>query len=219
MKNIWQHRAFILIELCVLMLAMPIALMTILPLGALILLLWGTTLYAYTVQWKLSPTGVHHHGWQWQKEDGRFIRPMVWRLVVCTMLVVGFTALFAPDNLFMLLRERPLLWAAIMVLYPLISVIPQEIIFRHFFFWRYALLFRSPVMMIVASGVLFGFVHIIFQNWVAPILCVIGGVMFAHTYHKTRSLPLATLEHALYGCMVFTVGLGRYFYHGAVGLQ
>jgi hypothetical protein len=24
------------------------------------------------------------------------------------------------------------------------------------------------------------------------------------------------VEHALYGCLLFTIGLGRYFYHGTV---
>jgi membrane protease YdiL (CAAX protease family) len=219
MKAMVARRGYILAELCVLMVGMPIALMTVLPLGALVLLLWGTTLYVYVLQWKLRPAGVHHHGWQWQVGDRGFLRPMLLRLAFCSVLMVGLTVFFMPEKLFVLVHERPLLWAMVMVLYPLLSVVPQEIIFRHFFFWRYASVFRSPFAMILASGLLFGFVHIIFQNWVAPSLCVIGGWMFAHTYHKTRSLPLVTLEHALYGCMVFTVGLGRYFYHGAVGLQ
>ena len=50
----------------------------------------------------------------------------------------------------------------------------------------------------------------------AVALCVIGGWLFADTYSRTRSLWLASAEHALYGCLVFTVGLGRYFYGGTV---
>jgi membrane protease YdiL (CAAX protease family) len=71
--------------------------------------------------------------------------------------------------------------------------------------------------LVLISGAAFGLAHIVFNNWVAPVLCAVGGVLFAHTYHKTRSLALVCLEHALYGDFVFTVGLGRYFYHGAVG--
>ena len=32
---------------------------------------------------------------------------------------------------------------------------------------------------------------------------------------KRRSLWLTCLEHGLYGCLIFTIGLGRYFYTGA----
>jgi uncharacterized protein len=219
MKTVFNKTGYVAAELCVFMVGMPVALMTVLPLAALLVLLWGAALYAYLLQWHVRPAAVHDHGWRWSSEDRVFLRPMLIRFAICAVVMVALTALFAPEKLFFLVREHPLLWAVIMVAYPLISVIPQEIIFRHFFFWRYTALFRTPFMMVLVSGVLFGAVHVIFQNWVAPILCAIGGVMFAQTYYKTRSLPLVTMEHALYGCMVFTVGLGRYFYHGAVGLQ
>jgi hypothetical protein len=39
--------------------------------------------------------------------------------------------------------------------------------------------------------------------------------MFAGDYARRRSLGLACLEHGLYGCLIFTIGLGRYFYTGA----
>ena len=41
-----------------------------------------------------------------------------------------------------------------------------------------------------------------------------GGLFFADTYAKTRSLAAVYFEHALYGCYLFTIGLGFYFYHG-----
>ena len=98
---------------------------------------------------------------------------------------------------------------------PLLSVVPQEIIFRRYLFTRFETIF-TPAMMVLVSGLGFGFAHVVFGNWVAPLLCAIGGIMFAQTYARTRSLALVSLEHALYGNFVFTVGLGRYFYHGAV---
>ena len=48
------------------------------------------------------------------------------------------------------------------------------------------------------------------------VLTAIGGWFFATTYARTRSLWLASFEHALYGQLVFTVGLGQYFYGGTV---
>ena len=35
-------------------------------------------------------------------------------------------------------------------------------------------------------------------------------------YARTRSALVAALQHAAFGCFVFTIGLGWYFYHGAV---
>ena len=42
-----------------------------------------------------------------------------------------------------------------------------------------------------------------------------GGWLFARDYARHRSLTLVCLEHAAYGCVIFTVGLGRFFYSGA----
>jgi membrane protease YdiL (CAAX protease family) len=36
----------------------------------------------------------------------------------------------------------------------------------------------------------------------------IGGILFAYTYQKTKSTLLVSIEHAIYGCWLFTVGMG-----------
>jgi len=55
-------------------------------------------------------------------------------------------------------------------------------------------------------------VHLIFGNLVPVILTVAGGYLFARTYLATRSLFCVCVEHALYGCFIFTIGLGHLFY-------
>lgn len=112
-------------------------------------------------------------------------------------------------------RERTEIWAIIMVAYPLISVIPQEVIFRLFFFERYAPIFKGEWPMILASGLAFGHAHLMFNNNIAYFLSIAGGILFSMTYTKTRNLTLVWLEHALYGQFIFTVGLGWYFFTGA----
>jgi membrane protease YdiL (CAAX protease family) len=44
-----------------------------------------------------------------------------------------------------------------------------------------------------------------------PVLCItiIGGVIFAITFLRTRSLLLTSIEHALYGSWLFTAGMGE----------
>ncbi len=210
----FTSRLYVLAELCVITLIMPLALLTILPLRIIIPLLWLTVLYAYQLQRRLDPT-LSRRNWRWRAEYGRYLLPMGIRFLVSTVLVVILTFTVFPEKFGSLVRERPLLWALVMVLYPLLSVVPQEYLFRRFFFWRYAVFFPAGLGMVLASGLSFGFVHIIFENWVAPVLSAVGGIIFAKTYQRTGSLRLAILEHAAYGCMVFTVGLGQFFYHGA----
>jgi len=123
--------------------------------------------------------------------------------------------LLAPQLLFSLVKRAPLLWAAVMVLYPLLSVYPQELLYRAFFFHRYQPLFGSGWTMLLASAFAFGFVHIIFGNWLAVGLCVLGGLLFSFTYQHSGSLLLACIDHAIFGNFIFTIGLGRFFYHGS----
>jgi membrane protease YdiL (CAAX protease family) len=122
---------------------------------------------------------------------------------------------FAPELLFSFLKRAPGFWALVMLLYPLVSVYPQELIYRAFFFHRYQPLFGSGIGMVLASAFAFGFLHIIFGNWLAAILCIIGGFLFSLTYQHSGSLLLACLDHAIFGNFIFTIGLGRFFYHGA----
>lgn len=143
-------------------------------------------------------------------------RPMLARFAVLGSVIVAAMAVFAPDRLCDLPREQPGLWAAIMVGYPLASVYPQEVIFRAFFFRRYAGLFSHRVAMVAASAVSFGYLHIIFGNPIAVAMTLVGGLLFATTYARSRSLLASSVEHSLYGCLVFTVGLGGYFYSGGL---
>jgi hypothetical protein len=114
-------------------------------------------------------------------------------------------------------RQHPAFWAIIMVFYPVASVWPQEVLYRAFFFHRYGRILPRRWLRVAVSGLAFGFMHIVFMNPVAPTLCLLGGLLFARTYSRTHSVLAASVEHALYGCWVFTVGLGSFFYGGTYG--
>lgn len=152
--------------------------------------------------------------WNIEAVDRALMKAMILRFIPLALALALFTYLAIPDRLFDLPRERPQLWVLVMVFYPLFSVIPQELLFRSYFFRRYAPLFASPRRMIAASALVFGWVHILLLNPVAVIFSGLGGIIFASTYHKSRSLAAVCIEHALYGCLIFTLGLGYYFYHG-----
>lgn len=155
--------------------------------------------------------------WQgdpWPRDQRR--RALV-RFMVATASGLVLLALLAPHNLFNFPRQRPEMWAAVMVMYPLISVIPQEFVYRSFFFRRYAALFTDSRAMIAVNAAAFSYMHIVLQNIVAPLMCLIAGVIIAYGYTQHRSLRYAFIEHAAYGCMIFTIGLGWYFFRGLQG--
>lgn len=133
------------------------------------------------------------------------------------VLVVSFLALFTwwqyPELLFDLTSKKPWLWGLVMLLYPLLSVIPQEIAFRRFFFYRYEPLFGGRTAAVAVNAVVFSYVHIVFGNVIALVFTLVGSLLFAHTYLQNRSVLMVSIEHALYGNAIYTLGLGMFFYH------
>ena len=123
---------------------------------------------------------------------------------------------FAPALLFSFVRAHPVVWAFVMLLYPLLSVYPQGIIYRAFVLHRYRDFFAAMPQkkwaLILLSALAFSLMHTVFRNAVAVVLTFAGGVLFARRHLETRSLLVSSFEHALYGCFVFTIGLGQFFY-------
>jgi membrane protease YdiL (CAAX protease family) len=134
--------------------------------------------------------------------------------VVIGLFLLALTALIEPANLFGFPRRAPQIWLMVVCLYPLLSAYPQELIYRAFLFHRYRPLLRSDVTLVWVSTISFGFLHLIYDNWIAVLFGLLGGYFFSTTYRRTGSLLAASLEHALYGLLVFTIGLGQYFYEG-----
>lgn len=137
-------------------------------------------------------------------------------LCLCATIGLGVWW-FAPALLFDFVQRAPGAWALVMILYPLLSVYPQEFLYRAYFFHRYRPLFRNDMSLVLASSLAFGFVHIIFGNWISVGLSAMGGILFSITYLHTGSLLAACLEHAIFGDFIFTIGLGQFFYHGRFG--
>jgi uncharacterized protein len=131
-----------------------------------------------------------------------------------TIVLTLFTYLFFPDFLFYCPKHHFSLWISLMVIYPLLSVYPQELIYRAFLFHRYRPLLQSEKSLIHLSAMAFAFGHIIYFHPISMILTFFGGYLFAWTYAKTQSLLAVSFEHALYGCLLYTIGLGRFFYTG-----
>ena len=145
-----------------------------------------------------------------------------WKLILGFMLVsgavlFGLAVLLVPGRFLEIFRYDPDLWITIMLLYPLFSALPQEIIFRTLFFRRYGRLFASREVAVIANVGVFVLAHLFFLEALTLSLTAAGGLVFAWAYLRHESTLLAAVLHAIAGQLVFTSGLGVYFYHGAVG--
>ena len=79
--------------------------------------------------------------------------------------------------------NRPNLWIKIMFFYPLVSVLPQGLLYRALYQKRYAPVFPERIR-ILAGAMAFSFAHIAFTNYIAVVFTFIGGLMFLFSYKK-----------------------------------
>lgn len=127
-----------------------------------------------------------------------------------------FTYYQLPDLFLSFPRQRYERWVMVMTLYPLLSIVAQELAYRTFFFHRYGALFNGNLALACAvNAVLFGIGHIMLGNMIGVFGSAALGALLAYRYAQTKSFWAVWLEHTLYGNLIFTLGLGKYFYSGA----
>jgi len=90
-----------------------------------------------------------------------------------------------------------------------LSVIPQELIYRGFFYNRYQSLFSNKQLFSILNVVCFSWCHLFLLNVWVMIITVLGGILFVYTYEKEKNILWTIVEHSLYGNLVFTLGLGQ----------
>jgi len=183
--------------------------------------LWAATVYCLFLLFRDPQFDGRRLGWR--MEDAVVFRQSAPQILClwAAVVVIGIVLIlrFAPADFMNFPRSKLFLWGLSMLLYPTLSVYPQGIVYRVFMFERYRPLFGAGWGIVVASAVAFLFVHIVFRNPLALILTFLGGLLFALRYLQTESLLVSSFEHALYGCAIFTIGIGRSFYHAAMRRQ
>ena len=121
-----------------------------------------------------------------------------------------------PDAWLMPGRESPALLLAILALYPLLSALPQEVIFRPLFFRRYGPVLPGGRAALALNAGVFALAHLMYWSWVVAALTFAGGLAFAHAYAVRGSFPEAVALHAVAGGVLFALGMGAWFYTGNV---
>jgi membrane protease YdiL (CAAX protease family) len=169
--------------------------------------------------------------YDWTKALARLPRPADLLKVLGLFVICGgvltLYAYHALPQYFLAFPERaPDLWLRVMILYPALSVTTQEILYRVFYFHRYACLFgQQQAAAVVFNALLFAFMHAtLFAyrhspfHWPSVAISLAGGLLFAYRFYRTRSFWTVALEHGLYGDLLFTTGLGIFFFTGVANL-
>lgn len=153
----------------------------------------------------------------WRVRDlPRHLREMVLIAAALLPAMAYFSYIQVPSKFLAFPRDYPFLWLAVMVVYPLVSAVPQEIVFRAFFFHRYRAIVTNTNALIVLSALSFGVAHLLYNNWIAPVLAGFGGLLFGWRYVRSESALITGIEHGIWGNILFTLGVGWFFYSGSI---
>jgi len=210
-----NSRTYLVAEFILLCLVLPTIVWVCVLAPYMFALLWVAALYCYLVFRFVFKEQLKNE-WKFNQITWKTLKPVLIRWVIASLLITVFVFFYEPERLFNIPRNNPEIIPFLMLAYPVISALPQEFIFCSFFLRRYTQFLTTAPMQIIASALVFGYAHMLFINWIAPVFSFMAGLIFASTYIKTRSLSLVTLEHALYGNSIFLIGLGWYFYSGGV---
>ncbi len=137
-----------------------------------------------------------------------------WKRLLITFIVIALSStLFLyyvhPENLFIVIKKKPTLWFGVLLIYTFLSALPQELIYRSFFFERYQTIFSKPYYLIWTNILVFPLAHLLFDNVLVLLVAFIGGMIFTTTYYRTKSVLFTSMEHAIYGNWLFTIGMGE----------
>ena len=143
-----------------------------------------------------------------KKVDWKFI--IIFSLIFLS-LSFFYVILVDKDLLFIFPKTNFELWLLVILIYPFLSVIPQEIVYRVFFFQRYFPNERSFYFLTLLNMIVFSYGHIVFNNVHAILITAIVSPIFTYAYLK-KSFFTCIILHALGGQIIFTLGLGKYFF-------
>ena len=121
-------------------------------------------------------------------------------------LIISMIKLFEDDFLLNNLDLKKYYFMSVLLLfYLLFSVIPQEIIFRFLFFYKYKDYFNKFEILLLNSLV-FSFCHLIYFDIYILLFSFFGNLLFTFNYMKNKSLLVVIVEHFLLGQTLIILG-------------
>ena len=121
-------------------------------------------------------------------------------------LIISMIKLFGDDFFLNDLDLKKYYFTSVLLLfYLLFSVIPQEIIFRFLFFYKYKDYFNKFEILLLNSLV-FSFCHLIYFDIYILLFSFFGNLLFTFNYMKNKSLLAVIIEHFLLGQTLIILG-------------
>ena len=121
-------------------------------------------------------------------------------------LIISMIKLFGDDFFLKDLDLTKYYFTSVLLLfYLLFSVIPQEIIFRFLFFYKYKDYFNKFEILLLNSLV-FSFCHLIYFDIYILLFSFFGNLLFTFNYMKNKSLLVVIVEHFLLGQTLIILG-------------
>ena len=121
-------------------------------------------------------------------------------------LVISMIIIFGNDVFTNELDFKKYFFISILLLFYLFfSVIPQELIFRFFFFHRYTNYFNKNELLLVNS-LSFSLCHVIYFDIHIFLFSFFGNLLFTFNFMKHKSLLLVISEHFLIGQTLIILG-------------
>ena len=121
-------------------------------------------------------------------------------------LIISMFILFK-DGFFLndLYLKKYHITSILLLFYLLFSVIPQEIIFRFLFFYRYKYYFNE-IEILLLNTIVFSFCHLIYFDIYILLFSFFGNLLFTFNYMKNKSLLVVIVEHFLLGQTLIILG-------------
>ena len=121
--------------------------------------------------------------------------------LIITMIVLFGDEFFLKD----LDLKKYYFMSILLLFYLLFSVIPQEIIFRFLFFYKYKDYFNKFEILLLNSLV-FSFCHLIYFDIYILLFSFFGNLLFTFNYMQNKSLLVVIVEHFLLGQTLIILG-------------
>ncbi len=192
------------IELILLFILLPASLLLNYPTPIKVGLCIGAFIFSLWIVIKEKPV---HRSTLWSISTWSFWKGLLLRLAFGMIAAYVIMYFYKPDMIFVIFKDLRLFFAIVFI-YSFLSVTAQELAYRTFFFHRYEHLFKNKQVFMLLNAAVFSLAHIIFKDPVVLLMTFAGGLFFAYTYDKSRSLLLVCIEHAIYGLWLFMLGIG-----------
>ncbi len=133
-------------------------------------------------------------------------KPFLYFIFFDIFLIISMIKLFGDEFLLNNLDLKKYYFTSVLLLfYLLFSVMPQEIIFRFLFFYKYKDYFNKFEILLLNSLV-FSFCHLIYFDIYILLFSFLGNLLFTFNYMQNKSLLLVIVEHFLLGQTLIILG-------------